>query len=111
VVSVNTVEKQDCTERHTSEKSEATESGHLGGMVVVRTRIVGGVATPHGVATVSSRPVKNQIWLLIGGGFFAFAKSGELVCERNASNRECKKLCLPKIPSEANTFEISDIHC
>jgi hypothetical protein len=42
VVSVITVEKQDCTERHTSEKSETTESGRLGGMVVVRTRIVGG---------------------------------------------------------------------
>jgi hypothetical protein len=70
VVSVNTVEKQDCTERHTSEKSEATESGHLEGMVVVRTRIVGGggYAARSGnsqfKACQKSDMVANRRWVL-----------------------------------------------
>jgi hypothetical protein len=41
----------------------------------------------YGPATMGPSAIKNQLWLPAVVGFFAFIKSGDLICDRKASYR------------------------
>jgi len=49
-----------------------------------------GADRQYGPATSGSIAIKNQLWLPAVPGFFAFIKSGDLFCNRNASYRAKK---------------------